>query len=83
MTFRTGKNKSTVVALLDMGTQCRLYVWCIGVVGDLLELVNGNQARLVSIPKIFEYLVKRRGWIFYVAKSQTPCREVIDVVSDF
>ena len=58
MAVRTREDEVGIGATLNVGTEQCLYA-IVGIVGDLLKLVDGNKTWLVGLVEISEYLIKR------------------------
>ena len=68
MAMRAREDEVGIGASLDIGTEQCLYA-IVGIVGDLLKLVDGNKTWLVGLVEIREYLIKRNFGIYYVADA--------------
>lgn len=71
MAMRAREDEVGIGASLDIGTEQCLYA-IVGIVGDLLKLVDGNKTRLVGLVEISEYLIKRNFWIRRICRDLFP-----------
>ena len=78
VSFGTREKECGIRTALDMGTKSSLHVF-VGILGDLLELVDGHQTRLVGSSQITKYLVESRGRDRTVSESDSPYRIAINV----
>ena len=67
MTVTSCIDKETIVHLLDMRTQCSLYIF-FWILGYLLELVNGEDAGFFSLLKVTKNLLQGQLWCMYVTQ---------------
>ena len=78
VSFGAREEKSGIRATLDMGAQGCLHI-LVSILGNLLELVDGYQTRLVGCSQVTEDLIKGRRGNRTVSKSYSPHRIAIDV----
>ena len=82
MAMRAREDEVGIGASLDIGTEQCLYA-IVGIVGDLLKLVDGNMSWLVGLVEISEYLIKRNFRIHHVAENYSPNWSPVDIERDF
>ena len=82
MTVRAREDEVGIGASLDVGTEQCLYA-IVGIVGDLLKLVDSNKAWFIGLVEISEYLIKRNFGIYYVADAYSPNWSPVDIERDF
>ena len=82
MAVRTREDEVGIGATLNVGTEQCLYA-IVGIVGDLLKLVDSNKAWFIGLVEISEYLIKRNFGIYYVADAYSPNRSPVDIERDF
>ena len=79
MALGTGKDEGGVLAALDMSAQSCLHIASVGVLGNLLKLVDGDQTRLVGMFEIGEYLIECHRRVLYLPHSNAPHGIAVDV----
>ena len=82
MAVRTREDEVGIGASLDIGTEQCLYA-IVGIVGDLLKLVDSNKAWFIGLVEISEYLIKRNFRIHHVADAYSPNWSPVDIERDF
>ena len=82
MAVRTREDEVGIGASLDVGTEQCFYA-IVGIVGDLLKLVDSNKAWFIGLVEISEYLIKRNFRIYHVADAYSPNWSPVDIERDF